>query len=243
MISKSAFLVVLVASALPAAAIAQPSAAAPAAAAGAPASAPATPTAPQAAQITPTAYPAKIALIAFEQAVVSTNEGQQMLATLQKKYAPQKAKLDQLAGEIDSMKKQLQSAPATMTDEQRSAKLKEIDTKDKQYQREAEDASQAYNAEAQEALSKVMQKVNLVVQDYVKKNGYTLLLDVGGQQSPVMWTSADPNADITQAVVEAYNTSSGIAPPAPTAPAATTHPRPATIAPHTTPAPKPSSTK
>ena len=165
MISKSAFLVVLVASALPAAAIAQPSAAAPAAAAGAPASAPATPTAPQAAQITPTAYPAKIALIAFEQAVVSTNEGQQMLATLQKKYAPQKAKLDQLAGEIDSMKKQLQSAPATMTDEQRSAKLKEIDTKDKQYQREAEDASQAYNAEAQEALSKVMQKVNLVVQD------------------------------------------------------------------------------
>ena len=236
MTSKSALLAVLVASALPAVAIAQAAAAAPAA--------PAAPTAtPRPAQVAPTPYPAKVALIAFEQAVVSTNEGQQMLANLQKKYAPQKAKLDQMAGEIDTLKKQLQSAPATMTDEQRSAKLKEIDTKDKQYQHEAEDASQAYNAEAQEALSKVMQKVNVVLQDYVKKNGYTLLLDVGGQQSPVMWTSADPNADITQAVVEAYNASSGIAPPAPSAPAAATHPRPAATAPHTTPAAKPSSTK
>jgi outer membrane protein len=131
-----------------------------------------------------------------------------------------------------------------MTDEQRQAKLKEIDTKDKEYQRQAEDASQSYNAEAQEALSKVMQKVNVVLQDYVKKNGYTLLLDVGGQQSPVMWTSADPNADITQAVIEAYNASSGIAPPAKAAPAATPRPHPSTAAPHsTTPAPKPSSTK
>ena len=43
-----------------------------------------------------------------------------------------------------------------------------------------------------------MQKVDVVLRDYVEKNGYTLLLDVGGQQSPVMWTSPNPNADITE---------------------------------------------
>jgi outer membrane protein len=88
-----------------------------------------------------------------------------------------------------------------------------------------------------------MQKVNVVVQDYVKKNGYTLLLDVGGQQSPVMWTAAEPNADITQAIIEAYNASSGVAAPPPTAPAPTaSRPRPSTS---TTPkaAPKTPATK
>jgi Skp family chaperone for outer membrane proteins len=189
--------------------------------------------APAAAQAAPTAYPAKIALIAFEQAVITTNEGQRTLADMQKKYAPQKTKLEALAAEIDTLKKQLQSG----SEEQRAAKLKEIDAKDKQLQNQSEDASNSYNAEVQEALSKVMAKVNVVVQDYVKKNGYTLLLDVGGQQSPVMWTAAEPNADITRAIIEAYNASSGVAAPPPAAPAPTAvRPRPSSsTAPKTTP--------
>jgi outer membrane protein len=182
--------------------------------------------APAAARPAPTAYPAKIALIAFEQAVVTTNEGQKALADMQKKFAPQKAKIETLASEIDTLKKQLQAAQG-LTEEQRNAKLKEIDSKDKQLQNDSGDAQNAYDTEVREALSKVMQKVNVVLQDYVKKNGYTLLLDVGGQQSPVMWASAEPNADITQAVIDAYNASSGVSAPPPAAPAPTTaSPRP-----------------
>lgn len=196
---------------------------------------PATAAAPAPApQIAPTAYPAKVALIAFEQAVIATNEGQQTLASMQKKYAPQKQKIEALAAEIDTLKKQLQSAPATQTEEQRAARLRAIDAKDKQLQNESDDASNAYNQEVQAALSKVMQKVNVVLQDYVKKNGYTLLLDVGGQQSPVMWASADPNADITQAIIEAYNASSGVAAPPPAAPEpASAAPRPRSATPST----------
>jgi outer membrane protein len=199
-------------------AAAAPAPGGPAAEPTAPASEPAAP------KVAPSAYPAKVALIAFEQAVIATNEGQKTLGEMQKKYAPQKAKIEQLAGEIDTLKKQLQSQG--LTDAQRAAKLKDIDNKDKQLQRESEDAQNAYDGEVREALSKVMQKVNVVVQDYVKKNGYTLLLDVGGQQSPVMWTAAEPNADITQAIVEAYNASSGVAPPPPAAPAPSTGARP-----------------
>ena len=223
---------------VPAAVHAQAAPASPEAQPVAPAATPAPAPAPHQA---PTAYPAKIALIAFEQAVISTNEGQKTLADMQKKYAPQKKKIEALAAEVDTLKKQLQAQG--LTEEQHAAKLKEIDAKDKQLQNESEDASNAYNAEVQEALSKVMQKVNVVLQDYVKKNGYTLLLDVGGQQSPVMWTAAEPNADITQAIVDAYNASSGIAAPPPAAPApAATHPRPSSS---TTPkaAPKAPATK
>jgi outer membrane protein len=197
--------------------------------------------APASKAVAPTAYPAKIALIAFEQAVISTNEGQRTLADVQKKYEPQKTKIEALATDIDNLKKQLQSAPAGQTDEQRAAKLKEIDAKDKQLQNETEDATNAYNAEVQQALSKVMQKVSVVMQDYLKKNGYTLLLDVSGEQNPVMWAANEPNSNITQAVVDAYNASSGIAPPPPAAPTPNAPKPPAASAPKA-PAPAPKTT-
>lgn len=205
-----------------------------------PASAPATqvpstsaPTQQAPAPIAASAYPAKIALVAFEQAVYATNEGQRAVEEVRKKFLPQKDKIDALAAEIDTLKKQLQAAPATLSEADRSARLKAIDTKDKQYQRDAEDAQTAYNADLQEALGKIAQKVNAVMISYVEKNGYTLLLNVGTQQSQVMWTATNPNADITEAVIAAYNASSGVSAPPPPAPAAN-RPKPATNTPHTT---------
>ena len=170
----------------------------------------------------PQAVPAKIALIAFEQAVFATNEGQKAVQDVQKKFEPKKAQIDALGQEVDSLKKQLQGAPATMTDEERATRLKNIDTKEKQLNRDAEDANNAYQADVQEAYGKVARKVSQTVQSYVAQNGYTLLLDVSNQQnSNVMWASQNPNIDITLAVVNAYNASSGVAAPPPSAPSAT----------------------
>ena len=170
----------------------------------------------------PQAIPAKIALIAFEQAVFATNEGQKAVQDVQKKFEPKKAQIDALGQEVDSLKKQLQGAPATMTDEERATRLKNIDTKEKQLNRDAEDANNAYQADVQEAYGKVARKVSQTVQSYVAQNGYTLLLDVSNQQnSNVMWASQNPNIDITLAVVNAYNASSGVAAPPPAAPSAT----------------------
>lgn len=190
----------------------------------------------------PQAIPAKIALIAFEQAVFATNEGQRAVQEVQKKYEPKKAQIDSLAQEVDSLKKQLQSAPATLSDEERANRLKNIDTKEKQLNRDAEDANNAYQADLQDAYAKVARKVSQTVQNYVAQNGYTLLLDVSNQQnSNVMWASQNPNIDITLAVVNAYNASSGIAAPPPSAPSAgapaAPRPRP------TTPATKPATPK
>jgi Skp family chaperone for outer membrane proteins len=224
---KFTLLAALVAGTLPVVAFAQTPAAAPAEGAAA--------TAPKVAPVEPSAYPAKIALVAFEEAVYATNEGQHAVDDVRKKFEPQKQKIDALAAEIDSMKKQLQAAPATLTDAERSSRLKAIDAKDKEYQRDADDAQTAYNAELQDSLGKVAQKVHTVMISYVEKNGYTLLLNVGGQQTPVMWTSASPNADITEAIVTAYNASSGVSAPPPPAPSPTgaTRPKPTTT-PHTT---------
>ena len=184
------------------------------------------------AAVEPQAIPAKIALVAFEQAVFATNEGQRAVQQIQDKYKPKKDQIDTLSKEVDSLKAQLQSAPATLPDEERATRLRNIDTKEKELNRDAEDAQTAYNADLQEAYGKVAAKVSVTLKDYVSKNGYTLLLDVSGQQSNVMW--ANQSTDVTQAIVTAYNTSSGVSAPAPSAPGAATTARPR---PTTTPRP------
>jgi outer membrane protein len=226
----SSFLTALVAGLIPMAAVAQV----------APAPAPA-PSAAAPAAVVPQAIPAKIALIAFEQAVFATNEGQRAVQEVQTKYAPKKAEIETLGNEVESLKKQLQAAPASMPDDQRAALVKKIDTGEKKLSRDADDATNAYNADLQEAYGKVATKVNAVLRTYVQTNGYTLLLDVSSQQSPVMW--AQDNTDVTLAVVNAYNASSGVSAPPPQAPSAAKKPAasPAPARPATT-APKPAAT-
>lgn len=189
-----------------------------------PAPATAAPQAAAQAAVQPQAIPAKIALVAFEQAVFATNEGQRAVQDIQEKYKPRKAQIDTLSQEVDSLKKQTQSAPATLSDEERATRLRNIDTKEKQLNRDAEDAQTAYNADLQEAYGKVAAKVSVTLKNYVAQNGYTLLLDVSGQQSNVMW--AVPSTDVTQAVVTAYNASSGVTAPMPSAPSSPAAARP-----------------
>ncbi|HEX4575781.1 MAG TPA: OmpH family outer membrane protein [Edaphobacter sp.] len=185
--------------------------------------------------------PAKIAVIEYEQATAATNEGQRALQALQKKYEPQKTQLQALQTEIDSLTKQLQSAPPTMTDEERASRARTIDTKQKQLQRDGEDATNQFNSELQDTLGAIAKKLGPIVIKYVQDNGYTMLLDNTGQPSQgglsVLWTQPG-TTDISQAVVDAYNASSGVTAPAvPSAPSAT-RPRPSTTTPKPTTPPK-----
>jgi len=186
---------------------------------------------PAAANAKPEAIPAKVAIIAFEQAVVATNEGQRAMADVQKKYEPQKSKIDGEAAEVDTLKKKVQGLPPTTSDDERARQLRTIDEKEKQLNRDAEDAQNAYQGDLQEAYGKVAQKVGAAAVKYAQDNGFTLMLNVGGNQqvpNPVLWFNQ--TTDITQAVVNAYNASSGISAPPPSAPAPAAH-RPATTAP------------
>lgn len=199
-------------------------------------SAPAAPAATAPASVAPQAVPAKIAVIEYEQVAAATNEGQRSLQELQTKYQPKKAQLDSLASEINTLQQQLQSAPANMPEDERESRARALDLKQKQYQRDSEDASNAYNADVQEAIGKVAQKLGPVVMKYVQQNGYTMLFDNNGAQQgglTLMWA---PGADISKEIVDAYNASSGVAAPAPSAPSA---PRPQGSA----PAPRPHTSK
>jgi outer membrane protein len=181
---------------------------------------------------------AKVAIIAFQQAVAATNEGQRNFAQLRVKFEPKQTQLKTQSDEIDSLKKQLQDAGTTLSEPERDSRLRVIDEKTKSLQRSAEDAQNEASNAMSEMYQQLAQKVYAVLDTYANQSKFTLVLDASNQQnSPVLWAS--PATDITKAVVDAYNAKSGV-PAQPTTGAAPATPRPSTTAPRTT---RPSTTK
>ena len=189
----------------------------------------------QASPAAPAAVPAKIAVIAFQLAVAQTNEGLRNFADLQKKYAPKEAALKSLSDEIDGLTKQLQAQGASLSEVERTSRAKVIDEKKKQLDRDAEDAKNDFQQDMQDVFEALQSKVYDVMQSYAEQQGYTLILDISQQQSPVLYAVNGTN--ITKQVIDAYNLKSGV--PAPPAQPAAEAPRPATPRPA---APRPAAT-
>jgi outer membrane protein len=169
------------------------------------------------------AGPAKIAIIGFQEAVAQTNDFQRRFADLQKKYEPKRTQIQTLNTEIASLQKELQAQSATMTDADRASKAKQLDDKQKELKRTGEDAQGDFQQDMQQTFSSVAGKFAETLDAYAKEHGYTVVLDGGNQQVPVV-LYANESTNITKAVVDAYNTKSGI--PAPEHPAAASAPTP-----------------
>jgi Skp family chaperone for outer membrane proteins len=189
---------------------AAPSAAAAAPAASAPAPAPTADSA------------SKIATINIEQAIYASNEGQRDFGALSKKLEPTQTKLKGMSDELDSLKKQLNAQSKTLSDDARANLVRQIDMKQKAFDRAMQDARDDAQTQQSDIAQKILQKMGPALIKYVQDNGYTLLLDTSNSwpQGPVMWAG---NSDITRAFVEAYNAQSGVAPP-PKPTASATHP-------------------
>jgi outer membrane protein len=184
------------------------------------------------------AGPPKIAVVAFQVAVGQTNEFQRNFADLQKKYDPKRQQLKVLSDEVDNLTKQLQTQGDKLSDAERASRAKQIDDKKKQLQRDGEDASNDFQNEMQEMYQGLASKVYDVLSTYAQQHGYTLVLDVAQQQTPVLY--AVDSTNITKPIIDAYNVKSGVpAPPAQPAsnvPAAPTPAAPRPAAPKTPPA-------
>jgi outer membrane protein len=180
-----------------------------------------------------TAQPSKIAVIAFQIAVAQTNEGQRDFADLEKKFQPRQDQLKALSDQVDTLTKQLQAQGATLSDAQRSEKTNAIDVKKKQLDRDAEDARTDFQQQMNDIYQGLASKVYDSMQAYAEGQGFTLILDISQQQSPVLFAVQSTN--ITKAVIDAYNVKSGVPAPPPQA-AGTSEPTPSAPRPAAKPA-------
>ena len=158
-------------------------------------------TAPKAAA--PTAQPTRVAILQFQQAVLSTQEGQQATATLKAKYDPRKTQLEKKQADLQSMQDQLQKGGATLTAAARTKLQTDIASTQRALQHDADDL----NTEVQEDEGKIMQtmatKMGEIVKNYATKNGFAVVLDASSQQTPVLW--AAPAVNITAEIIKLYD--------------------------------------
>ena len=185
--------------------------------------------------LTASAQQGKFAVINIQGALMGTKDGQKAAAELQSKTAPKKRELEQKQNEIASMQDQLNKGTNTLSDTAKNDLYKNIEAKKKSLQREVEDAQADLEAEQNKILQQLGQKIMAVIERYSKDNGYTMVVDVGSQNTPVIYAS--PSIDITKEIIELYdkNTSSGAA----AAPTPTTSKPPAAAPAAPKPAPKP----
>ena len=157
----------------------------------------------------------KIGIINMQQAILASHEGQRDFQALSKKFEPKQAELKNMNDEVDNLKKQLNTQGDKLNDVSRANLVRSIETKQKELQRNLEDAQSDFQAQQNDILQRIGQKMMQVLDKYAKGNGYALVLDVSNQNSPVLWAGA--STDLTKAIVDEYNTASGV--PAPATPA------------------------
>ena len=207
-------------------------------------------TTPAAASTAPATTPAptgpgKVGTINIQDAIFASNEGRRDMDALQKKYEPKQAELKNQNDELESLKKQLSTQQDKLNEEALANLKRQIDGKQKTFDRAVQDAQEEVGNQQQEVASRILSKMAPLIVKYSQENGYTLIIDTSKPwpQSPVLWWNPDA-VDITKNVVETYNAQSGVAAPASSAggtkpaakPPATTAPKPAT--PKPTEAPK-----
>lgn len=154
----------------------------------------------------------KVAIVNIQDAIANTNEGKKELEVLQQRYAPRQSALQAQNDELETLKKQLETQGAKLSDEERNNRIKAASDKQKTFQRSYEDFQNEVQQSEQEILNRLGKKMLDVMEKYAKDNGYAMVLDVSNPQSPVLYAS--PATNITKDLIEAYNTASPVAAPA-----------------------------
>jgi outer membrane protein len=218
---------------------------------GSPAALPAAPSSASDPVAAPGATGTKIGTINVEGAIFASNEGQRDFDALGKKLEPRQTELKGKNDEIEGLKKQLNTQGDKLNDETKSSLTKQIETKQKALERDAQDAQEDARNQENEIAQRILAKMAPMIVDYAKNNGFALIIDASQSNQwpngPVLWNSGA--LDITKPVVDAYNVKSGVAAPAkpatstgarPAGSAGTSKPAaPAATKPSTTPIPKP----
>ena len=161
----------------------------------------------------------KIGTINIEQAVLGCNEGQRDMEVLRKKLEPKQNELKGQNDELEALQKQLQNTGDKLNDDARATLVKQIETKKKSFDRSVQDAQEDAQNQQKEMFQRILQKMAPVIVKHAQGSGFAMIVDTSNPwpQSPILWYGE--GGDITKAVVDLYNTQSGV--PAPTAPGAT----------------------
>ena len=145
----------------------------------------------------------KIAVVNLSVALTATKDGKQATVDLDKKFEPQQKEVQAQESEVARISGQLEKSGSVLSEDARSQLQEELASKQKKLDRYKQDAQEAVAHEEQKLVETLGQKLLVFIKKYAKDNGYTLVLDVGNPNTPVLYNEI--TYDVTADVVTSYD--------------------------------------
>jgi outer membrane protein len=168
--------------------------------------------------------PTKIAVINLQDAMAKTKEGQKGLQELGTKFDPKKTEYQKRNTEIEQLTDKLNKQRATMSEDAQRQLTADIQSKTTLLKRFAEDSQAEMDTDEAKMIQELQTKMGPIVTNYAVQNNFAVVLDIGNQNTPVLWNASAIN--ITDVIAALYDQAHPVkdmpaAPPssAPTAPA------------------------
>lgn len=149
----------------------------------------------------------KIALIysdAFLDAKTGIGRFNTLITTLNREFQPRQTELQGMQQRIQTLTNEVSQAQAAATvvdPKSIQAKIDQLETLKKDYQRKGEDAQAAYNRRRQEIFTPLQEDIGKALEAYAKANNIHVIID--GSQVPLVY-AADA-LDITRPFINEFN--------------------------------------
>jgi len=148
--------------------------------------------------------------------MIGTKDGKKAADDLAATVNPRRKEFEQRQRELDQLRAQLQDGK--LDDEKKAALAADIDVKVKRLERDTQAAQEELDSEEQKFADQFGPKLVAIVKKYAAEHGLIVVFDKSNDSSPVVF--AGEEADITQAVIDAYDQASPEVAPAAAAKAA-----------------------
>jgi outer membrane protein len=174
-----------------------------------------------------------VGIINLRGAIGSTAEGKQASAELQSQFAPRSSEIDALTKQINDLQQKLQAGQGKLSQEEETRLTAEGQRLTQRLDRRRNDFQEDATAAQQEVLERIGRKMVDVLDRYARENGFSVVLDTSGQNSPILYASNQ--IDVTQDIIRLYDQQYPVKTGAAPATAKPATPKPATPPPATKP--------
>jgi outer membrane protein len=175
-----------------------------------------------------------VGIINLRGAIGSTAEGKQASAELQSQFAPRSSEIDTLTKQINDLQQKLQAGQGKLSQEEEARLTGEGQRLTQRLDRRRNDFQEDASAAQQEVLERIGRKMVDVLDRYARENGFSVVLDTSGQNSPILYASNQ--VDVTQDIIRLYDQAYPVKnPPGGAAPATAKPAAPKPTTPPTTP--------
>jgi len=168
----------------------------------------------------------KIAVIDMQGALLQTKDGQKAAADLKTKFSPKEQELQKRNADLQSKQDQYRKSENTLSADQKASLARDIDTIQRNLQRDAQDARQDFEEAQNKLMGGLLQKMQQVLTAYANQNQITMIFDISAQPNNLLY--ADKATNITAAIIAMYDKNDSVTPTAPPAKPSPTPSAPAT---------------